>query len=90
MYTSNMDVGIRELRSHLSDYLDEVKSGHEVVITERGRPVARIVPVQAGNTLDQLVSQGLVRAPLSPKRRSLAPPIKTNGSVVELLVEESW
>ncbi|MBI2467866.1 MAG: type II toxin-antitoxin system prevent-host-death family antitoxin, partial [Candidatus Rokubacteria bacterium] len=32
-----------ELKAHLSRYLDQVKSGQEVVITERGRPVAKLV-----------------------------------------------
>jgi prevent-host-death family protein len=36
--------GIREARQNLSALLDEVKKGHEVVITERGRPVAKLVP----------------------------------------------
>jgi prevent-host-death family protein len=36
--------GIREARQNLSTLLDEVKQGREVVITDRGRPVARLVP----------------------------------------------
>lgn len=38
--------GVREARQNLTDLLDDVKKGREVVITERGRPVARLVPVQ--------------------------------------------
>ncbi|MDP3768063.1 MAG: type II toxin-antitoxin system prevent-host-death family antitoxin [Dehalococcoidia bacterium] len=36
--------GVREARQNLSSLLDEVKKGREVVITERGRPVAKLVP----------------------------------------------
>jgi len=36
--------GVREARQHLSALLDEVKKGREIVITERGRPVAKLVP----------------------------------------------
>jgi prevent-host-death family protein len=36
--------GIRELRQNLSALLDEVKKGREIVITERGHPVAKLVP----------------------------------------------
>ncbi|MGH7277460.1 MAG: type II toxin-antitoxin system Phd/YefM family antitoxin [Candidatus Rokuibacteriota bacterium] len=36
--------GIREARQNLSALLEEVKKGREVVITERGRPVAKLVP----------------------------------------------
>lgn len=36
--------GIREARQNLSSLLEEVKKGREVVITDRGKPVARLVP----------------------------------------------
>jgi len=37
--------GVREARQNLTDLLDDVKKGREVVITDRGRPVARLAPV---------------------------------------------
>jgi len=37
--------GIREARQHLSELLEEVRKGREVVITDRGRPVAKLAPV---------------------------------------------
>jgi len=36
--------GIRQARQHLSVLLEEVRKGREVVLTERGRPVAKLVP----------------------------------------------
>ena len=39
-------VGIRELKANLSKYLRRVKSGRTVLITDRGKPVGRIVPVE--------------------------------------------
>ena len=36
--------GVREARQNLSALLDEVKKGREIIITERGRPVAKLVP----------------------------------------------
>jgi prevent-host-death family protein len=36
--------GVREARQNLSALLDEVRKGREIVITERGRPVAKLVP----------------------------------------------
>ena len=36
--------GVREARQNLSALLDEVRKGREVVITERGKPVAKLVP----------------------------------------------
>jgi prevent-host-death family protein len=45
--------GIREARQNLSALIDEVRKGREVVIEERGRPVARLVPIerQSGRAL---------------------------------------
>ncbi|MGH2944796.1 MAG: type II toxin-antitoxin system Phd/YefM family antitoxin [Solirubrobacteraceae bacterium] len=37
-------VGVRELRQNLSRYLDRVKAGEDLVVTEHGREVARLVP----------------------------------------------
>lgn len=43
---SPITVGIRDLRNHLSAYLHRVKAGESVVVTNRGKPVARIVPLK--------------------------------------------
>ena len=40
----NDKVGVRELRQNLSKYLDRVKDGDALVVTERGRQVARLIP----------------------------------------------
>jgi prevent-host-death family protein len=40
-------VGVRELRQNLSKYLDRVKAGEALVVTERGRQVARLIPAGA-------------------------------------------
>ncbi len=42
--------GIREARQSLSDLIDEVQAGREVVITDRGRPVARLLPPDTATT----------------------------------------
>jgi len=38
------EAGIREARQNLSALIEEVRKGHEVTITDRGKPVARLVP----------------------------------------------
>lgn len=40
------EVGIRELRDHLSQYLKEVKQGDNLTITDRGKPVAQLIPAE--------------------------------------------
>ena len=60
-------VGIRELKQNASAVVQRVKSGEIVIVTERGTPVARLIP--AGElTLDDMVDSGLASAP----QRSLA------------------
>ncbi|HKG38258.1 MAG TPA: type II toxin-antitoxin system prevent-host-death family antitoxin [Conexibacter sp.] len=39
-----VSVGVRELRQNLSRYLDRVKAGEDLIVTEHGHEVARIVP----------------------------------------------
>jgi len=39
-------VGIRELKTHLSRYVKEVKEGDEILVSERGRIIARLSPVE--------------------------------------------
>ncbi len=41
-----MEVGIRELKNHLSRYLERVRDGDEVVVTDRGRAIARVGAVR--------------------------------------------
>jgi prevent-host-death family protein len=46
-----VEVGIFEAKTHLSELVDQVASGGEdVLITKRGRPVARLVPVPSGDS----------------------------------------
>ena len=51
-------IGVRELRQHASRYLREVERGHSIEVTDRGRPVAHLVPIPAASGLDALVASG--------------------------------
>ena len=52
-------IGIRELRQHASKHLREVESGETLEVTDRGRPVARLVPVpSAGSIGERLIASG--------------------------------
>jgi prevent-host-death family protein len=57
-------VGIRELKQNPSKVIAEVKEGMSLIITERGRAVARMVPI-GGTGLSVLIEAGLARAPLT-------------------------
>jgi prevent-host-death family protein len=56
-------VGVRELRQNLSVYLDRVKDGERLVVTEHGQPVAELVPLapRSLSTLERLIAEGRVR-----------------------------
>ncbi len=41
-------VGTFEAKTHLSELLDRVANGDEITITRNGKPIARLVPVEAG------------------------------------------
>ncbi len=82
-----MEVGVRELRNHLSRYLDRVRDGEEVVVTDRGRAIARVVPVGGERVLDRLIAEGVVAPARQPKRRA-AKPVKTKGIVSDLVADQ--
>ncbi len=86
---------IAALKAHLSRFLDAVKAGEEIVVTERGRPIARLGPVgaegQGDARLQHLVRAGLARPPLGklPKDFWKQPRPKDNaGRSLTVLIEE--
>jgi prevent-host-death family protein len=82
-----MEIGIRELRDGLSKHLAEVRQGRTVTITDHGRPIARIVPVDRPNRLEQLRAEGRVRS--ATKRKRPAPdPVEGSGTVSELIGDQ--
>jgi prevent-host-death family protein len=59
--SANKRIGIRELRQHASVYVDLAEKGYTVDITNRGRLVARLVPVrEPGSPLERLIAAGLI------------------------------
>ena len=64
-------VNIAELKSNLSAYLEQVRNGAEFIVKDRNRPIARMMPLTAGEDLDAeeeaLVAAGLMRLPLQTK-----------------------
>lgn len=82
-------VGIRELKSRLSEYVREVKSGRTLVVTEHGQPVARIIPeaVSLRERVETLRRAGAVA--WSGRRLRPAKPagkVRGNGTVSDVLI----
>lgn len=63
-----MDVAVTDLRAHLSEWLDRARAGDEVVITDRGVPVARLLGLTATATLERLTDEGVIGRPASARR----------------------
>jgi len=51
-------VGVRELRQNASAVLRRVQAGEILEVTDRGRPVARLVPIKPLGVLDQMIADG--------------------------------
>lgn len=87
-----VEVGIRELRLNLSRYVARVRTGTEVIVTDHGRPVARLGPITDEEAhYQRLVREGIVTPAKRKKRTSLPPPIPLEGEgplVSEMVLED--
>jgi prevent-host-death family protein len=84
-------VGIRELKAQISKYMRRVKEGQTLVITERGKPIGRIIPAE--QTLEErmlrLVEAGIVK--WNGKKLEPRDPIAVNRGprqISDLVVED--
>ena len=88
--------GVSEVKASLSEYLARVQRGEEILITSRGRPVARLVPVPPAEDdedarMQELARQGLVRLPQKPLDEAfwkLPRPADPKGLVLKAVLEE--
>jgi prevent-host-death family protein len=83
------EVGVRELHDRLSRYVQHVQEGAEVVVTMRGRRVARLVPVGEIDPLADLRARGLVREPTAPRKpRGRRARLKAAKPVSDLVADQ--
>ncbi len=88
LHTQESEVGVRELHDKLSEHLGRVEDGETIVVTRRGKPIARLIGVNEGEEpLADLVRRGLVRMPTRPRTPHTAR-IKASGSVSDLVREQ--
>jgi prevent-host-death family protein len=85
--TPTMEVGVRELRNNLSRYLDRVRGGEEVIVTDRGHAIARVLPLGTERVLDRLIAEGVVTPAQRPKRGA-GKPIRSEGTVSDLVADQ--
>ena len=91
-------VPISDLKARLSEYLAGVRAGEEIIVTDRGRPVARIAPVRSepgiDGRIDRLVRTGQITPPsdpgaaIDPADIDAMRPSAPGAAVVDALLEE--
>lgn len=71
-----MDVGVRELKEHLSEYIDRASRGEVIRVTDRGRARAVLAPLPGASRLEEGAREGWLRpgtgAPPRPVERQVA------------------
>jgi prevent-host-death family protein len=83
-------IGVRELRQNASKYLKEVKGGETIEVTDRGQPMAMLVPPKDADLYDQWVAEGVIIPAKKPGGfKSLPqplPPITDGPTLTEILL----
>jgi len=84
-------VGVRELKNQLSRYLKRVQEGEEIVVTDHGRSVAKIVPAKSSalrRRLEPLLREGAVRWAGGKPHGASRRPVIRQGSLADMVVED--
>ena len=85
-----MEVAVSRLRAELASWIARVRDGEEVIVTDRGTPVARLLAVDTAPLLERLVEEGVVGSPGRtdrPVARS-AERVRARGPVADLVGEQ--
>jgi antitoxin (DNA-binding transcriptional repressor) of toxin-antitoxin stability system len=89
-----ISAGIKELKNNLSKYLSQVKNGEDILITERGKAIARIIrenpeEIKLREALSPLIVKGLIKLPSQKVNREISAPVKLSGKPVsEMVIED--
>lgn len=86
----SLQVGIRQLKDHLSRYMERVEGGESVTVTKRGRPIADIRPTRLSAVepgLAEMIAEGKAtwsgKMPKLPRRVEVDKPFSLSDIVVE-------
>lgn len=87
-------VPVRELNQDTAGVLERVENGETVEITNRGKPIARIVPISSGE-LDDLVAAGWVtpptlRGPIPMPPGEVDESSSASAALIAMRDEERW
>lgn len=81
------EVGVRELHDRLSEYLQRVEEGTDVIVTRRGKRIARLSATDAVDPFEDLKRRGIITLP-DGRRSAHQPRIKATASVSDLVSEQ--
>lgn len=78
------------LRATLKDWVAKARQGEEVVVTDRGVPVAKLVPVDTTPVIERLTREGVISRPRSASRPKAVgrPRVEAQGPVSQLVGEQ--
>ncbi|MBI4212032.1 MAG: type II toxin-antitoxin system prevent-host-death family antitoxin [Deltaproteobacteria bacterium] len=86
---------VSELKASLSEYLSKVKKGEEIIVTDRGNPIARLIPFRTqgpyATEREQLAKEGVLElgtGKLSPELLKPSPVEDPQGLLLKALLEE--
>jgi len=85
-------VNIGDLKARLSEHIQLVRDGEEVLVCDRNKPVARIVPCSANDQSDRerrLIARGVLAPPLKRRRLPASWP-KPPGNIPDEMMKKIW
>lgn len=87
LHSEAAEVGVRDLHDRLSEHLERVAAGHDVIVTRRGKPIARISAIDEAAPLADLERRGLV-TPARRARDGRRPGVRSSQPVSDLVAEQ--
>ena len=86
-------VGIRDAKMHLSKYLKMVQQGTEVIITDRGRPVGKIIPIHfkdlpLKDRIQRMEALGRIEPVTEEGPKKIPPPIPVQDGIAQKFLQE--
>ena len=87
-----MKLGLREANQHFSKAIKAVRAGKDVILTERGQPIAVIKPIEGAQdqdrALERMAAEGLITLPSRKGRLPRFEPIRVKGKPLSQTIIE--